>query len=278
LTSTIGYRSGDAPDSPDLLAENEAFWSIDATRRFGSGRKGRSGYAYGDSGQQVTAYYRFSTTHTYEKVPDPNLIVPVDFTTNDSLIGLRYVRDRFNYPFDPKSGHGLFVDVGYSSDILESDLDYWTALGTGSFARGVFGSSTWIQSLRIGAAEPLKGTNLHPTARFFAGGQGSVRGFDRNTVGPTLLGDPTGGGALLILNEELRIPVWGGLRAAVFADVGQVWMNWRNANVHMSVGAGVGIRWATPIGPLWADIAWPVVNTGISSTKPKFYVGIGRPF
>ena len=67
-------------------------------------------------------------------------------------------------------------------------------------------------------------------------------------------------------------------RAAVFADIGQVWESWGVAAFDLSVGAGVGIRWATPIGPLWADVAWPLVNTGISSTKPKFYVGIGRPF
>jgi len=277
FTSTIGYSRGEAPENPDL-AEDEASWSIEATRRIGSGRRGAAGFAYGDSGQQVTAYYRYSSIHNYEKVPDPDLFVPIDFTTNVGLVGARFVRDRFDYPFDPKSGHGLLLDVGYSSNILGSELDYWTGLGNGSIALGILGSSTWIQSLRIGVAEPLRGTNLHPTARFFAGGQGSVRGFDRNTVGPVILGDPVGGGALLILNEEVRIPVWGGLRAAVFADIGQVWPSWGQVNVHMSVGVGVGVRWATPVGPLWADVAWPVVNTGISSTKPKFYIGIGRPF
>jgi outer membrane translocation and assembly module TamA len=40
----------------------------------------------------------------------------------------------------------------------------------------------------------------------------------------------------------------------------------------------VGVRWSTPIGPLWADVAWPVADVGISSKKMKFYLGIGRPF
>ena len=46
----------------------------------------------------------------------------------------------------------------------------------------------------------------------------------------------------------------------------------------LSVGAGIGFRWSTPIGLVWGDVAWPVANEGISSTKPKFYFGIGRPF
>jgi translocation and assembly module TamA len=174
-------------------------------------------------------------------------------------------------------------DVGYSDEVLGSEQDYWTALANGSVATGVFGSTTWVQSVRIGAAEPFDGQDLIEEVKFFAGGQGSVRGFDRNTVGPVEFSadegfEPAGGGALFILNEELRIPVWGDLRAAVFADIGQVWESWSHANGHLSVGVGVGVRWATPVGPLWADIAWPVINTGISSTKPKFYVGIGRPF
>ena len=139
-----------------------------------------------------------------------------------------------------------------------------------------------MQALRIGIAEPFKGTNLDREARFFAGGQSSIRGFDLDSVGPVTFGIgglvPAGGGALFILNEELRIPIWDPLRLAVFADVGQVWESWREADLSFSVGIGFGLRWSTPIGPLWADVAWPVANLGISSDKPKFYLGIGRPF
>ena len=85
-------------------------------------------------------------------------------------------------------------------------------------------------------------------------------------------------GGSSILNEEMRIPVWNALRVAVFADIGQVWESWSARRTRTLVGAGIGVRWSTPIGPLWADVAWPVANIGISSKKPKFYLGIGRPF
>jgi outer membrane translocation and assembly module TamA len=64
----------------------------------------------------------------------------------------------------------------------------------------------------------------------------------------------------------------------VFADIGQVWPSWSEADLEFSIGVGVGVRWSTPIGPVWADVAWPVANIGISSSKPKFYLGFGRPF
>ena len=111
----------------------------------------------------------------------------------------------------------------------------------------------------------------------------SIRGFDRDSVGPTRPGFegaevPAGGGALLVLNEEIRVPVWRGVRLAVFVDAGNVWPSWGEASTSLSLGAGLGLRYPTPIGPLWADVAWPVANVGISSSKPKFYFGIGRPF
>lgn len=272
FASTGGYSSGDAPDAPDLLNQDELFWSLEATRLFGAALDAAT-----DSG---TLYYRYTSTRTYEK--EPSFFFPIDTTVNVSLLGARYVRDRFDNPFDPRSGYAFFLDGGVSRDVFGSELDYWTSFAQGSLALEVLGSSTWLQSLRVGIAEPFSGTELTREAKFFAGGQGSIRGFDRDTVGPTQLSvggfAPAGGGALFILNEELRIPVWRELRAAIFVDAGQVWESWSDADGDLAVGAGVGFRWSTPIGPVWGDVSWPVANPGISSTKPKFYIGIGRPF
>jgi outer membrane protein assembly factor BamA len=297
FTTTGGYSRGEAPEDRDLDRE-ETFWSFEVTRWMG-----RGDLAVGTAGEQVTGYYRFSRTHTFGIFDDGFLPIEIDDYRDTGLLGVRYVHDRFDSPFDPTKGYGVVLDAATSRGILGSDVDYWTALGNGSMAMDAPLSSTWIQSLRVGVSEPLQGQDLIPDARYFAGGQGSIRGFDRDSVGPVIFGgqnndgqntwDPTGGGALLILNEELRIPVKGGFRAAIFADIGQVWPSWGEADWSFAVGAGVGIRWATPIGPVWADVAWPVVNPTIdlpdwanpatdsrrmSSSKPKFYIGIGRPF
>jgi outer membrane translocation and assembly module TamA len=91
-------------------------------------------------------------------------------------------------------------------------------------------------------------------------------------------GQPQGGGALFILNEELRVPVWRSIRGAVFTDIGQVWESWSAADGQVSMAVGLGLRWSTPIGLIWGDVAWPVANVMNSSRDPKFYVGVGRPF
>jgi translocation and assembly module TamA len=123
---------------------------------------------------------------------------------------------------------------------------------------------------------------LDPTILFKAGGQGSIRGFDFESVGPGIETDygtiPLGGGALFILNEELRTPLWKSLRGAVFVDTGQIWQSWSVADWRLSTSVGLGLRWSTPVGLVWADAAWPVANVGISSRDVKYYFGIGRPF
>ena len=266
--STVGYSTGDAPDEPDLLNQDQMLASFEASYRL-------------PRSVQVGVYYRWTDTRTYEKIPDD--FFPLDIDVQVGTVGARAVVERFDYLFDPRRGWGLTSDIGWSGEVIGSDLEYVSWLTGFSLALEPFRDATWMQAIRIGIAEPLKGTNLDREARFFAGGQASVRGFDLNTVGPVTYGIegtlvPAGGGALFVLNEELRIPVWDPLRLAVFTDIGQVWESWREADTKLSVGVGVGVRWSTPIGPLWADVAWPVANVGISSKKPKFYLGIGRPF
>ena len=264
---TVGYSSGDAPEDPEDSSQDVKLASLEASHRL-------------PRGGQVGLYYRWTDTLTYEKVPSE---IPWNPRVKVGTLGLRTVFDRFDNLFDPRSGWGLSSNFGWSGSAIGSELEHVTWLSGYRLALEPFSDSTWMQAIRVGVAEPLKNRNLDPTARFFAGGQSSVRGFDLNTVGPTKPGEdntdvPAGGGALAILNEEIRIPVWGALRIAVFADIGQVWKSWSEADLEFAIGAGVGVRWSTPIGPLWADIAWPVANIGISSSKPKFYLGIGRPF
>ena len=268
LISTLGYRIGDAPDEPDLLEQDEVLASLEAQ------------YAL-QRGTSIGLYYRWTDTHTYEKVPDD--FFPFDIKLKIGVLGLRTVVDRYDNLFDPRAGYSLTSDLGWSSGSIGSDLEYVSWLTNFGFVFTPFKGASWLQTLRVGVSEPLKGTNLDREAKFFAGGQSSIRGFDLNSVGPVTYGIdgslvPAGGGALFILNEELRIPVYGPLRAAVFADIGQVWESWSEADLELSIGLGAGVRWSTPVGPLWFDVAWPVENTGISSRKMKFYLGIGRTF
>lgn len=231
------------------------------------------------TGLWTRAYYRFTRTRTFEADPfDPQF--PLDITRDLAALGGQIVVDRLDNPFDPRQGYSLALDLSWAGDAIGSDTENIRGLLTGSLATEPHTGWTWFQSLRLGAAKPLNEV-LDPKSRFFAGGSASIRGFELDSVGPTeTLGGITiyaGGEALFVLNEELRFPLWQSLRGAVFVDCGQVWKSWSDASFDLSVGAGVGLRWSTPVGPLWVDGAWPIANRGENSGA-RFSFGIGRTF
>lgn len=275
FTSTLRYFEGESEIDPDFLSEEERSISLGASLGLGS-------LSSGINSAVLRSYYRFKRIHTFEKEPDPFAFFPIDITTDVATLGVQFIRNAFDNPFDPSQGYLVAGDVGWSDDAIGSDLSTLSTTGSFSLALQPTGDTTWIQSLRLGHAKALDGGVLDPEVRFFLGGQGTIRGFDKDVVGPTTLGFggpvPAGGGALFLLNEELRIKAWGPARLAVFADIGQVWDSWSDAETEFAIGVGLGVRISTPIGPIWADVAWPVSNQGISSDGPKYYLGIGRPF
>lgn len=123
---------------------------------------------------------------------------------------------------------------------------------------GVFGSIIPLEELRDGVKIPIN-------RLFFAGGRSTVRGYaERSLIPQDAASDSgsisTGGRSMLALKSELRIDVWGAVALALFYDIGDLWeggfafQTGTRTPVH---GGGVGLRVATPIGPLALDLAVP---------------------
>ncbi len=264
----VTYFNGQAPGTQENVRE----------RRYTAAVEGD--YQLGYRGTSARAYYQLSRTTTTFQVP---IVGSFSTTVREAILGAQIIQDELDNPFDPRHGYYAALDVSWNAPPLGSEVADLKSVLTSSWAVAPWTDWTWTQALRLGWATGLNGQTLTRDRAFFAGGQASIRGFDLDSVGPTTGGEggaevAAGGSALFILNNELRIPVWGGLRIAVFADVGQVWTDWGRAGPPLAVGAGIGLRWSTPVGPVWGDVAWPVADVGISSRGPKFYLGIGRPF
>ena len=147
---------------------------------------------------------------------------------------------------------------------------YWDVLGDRRSilaVRGTLGSL-----LGAGRAEVPR------HMRYYAGGGGSVRGFDYQSIGPRdARGRPNGGASLLEASVEWRQRVWGDFGAVAFVDAGAVGTSSLPDTSNLRVGAGLGLRYYTAIGPIRADVAMPVVRqTG--SSGYGIYVGIGQAF
>ena len=98
---------------------------------------------------------------------------------------------------------------------------------------------------------------------YYAGGIGSVRGFENGTLGPfdSTTGDYLGGTRRLVGNAEVLFPLPGlgndrSIRASLFLDGGQVWA--RNQSISfgdLRFSTGIAFSWQSPVGPLKFSLA-----------------------
>ncbi len=156
-----------------------------------------------------------------------------------------------------------------------------------------------MAGLAVGAGE----FSLPPDQRFYAGGSGTVRGYNYQSVGPQFTspgGNPIGGTSMTAVNFELRQRIASNFGAALFVDGGGV--SESQSLVPVSTGAhcvappalgvapptvsqsgvfclgvGAGLRYYTPIGPIRVDFAMPTVRRE-EDARFEVYIGLGQAF
>ena len=83
--------------------------------------------------------------------------------------------------------------------------------------------------------------------------------------------------SLVNLSAEIRAQVRANIGVVAFADAGQVWADSGfTGDSGWQAGAGLGIRYRTPIGPLRFDVAGPV--GGDTGNRVQLYLGLGQAF
>jgi outer membrane protein insertion porin family len=162
--------------------------------------------------------------------------------------------------------------------------------GDSDFLKGRFETHGFFEVLRpmvvalsgrLGLAGPLRGTASLPIEeRFFAGGATTIRGYKERRVGPLdQAGHPTGGNAQVIVNAELRFPIWRWLTGAVFYDTGAVTPEVTDVRLdRFKSGVGAGVRLSTPVGALRFDVGYPLDAVPNQDRIVRFYLAVGYPF
>lgn len=113
---------------------------------------------------------------------------------------------------------------------------------------------------------------------FFSGGGGTVRGQAYQSLGVPVAGVQTGGRSYLGVQAEARVKITDKLGAVAFYDwatVGADPLPGAAGDSHS--GAGLGVRYQTPVGPVRLDLALPVTGPG-AAEDVKIYIGIGQAF
>ncbi|MEZ5419488.1 MAG: BamA/TamA family outer membrane protein [Vicinamibacterales bacterium] len=204
----------------------------------------------------------------------------LDVTTG-RFTGAAFV-DRRDDPFNATRGWFTSVNLerlsvfGASEDAVKAQA----AL----FHFRPFGPVVAASAVRIG------GSFLNPLPfleRFYTGGADTVRGYAESFVGPrNILGDARGGNALLLLNQEIRAPIYGWLRGVAFVDAGNVFDTNGDIRLHkLDVGYGVGLRLHTPFSIFRVDLGFPAGNVLVYTPDgyvprrtARWYFGLGHIF
>lgn len=131
------------------------------------------------------------------------------------------------------------------------------------------------------------GSDIEETPRdylFFSGGGGTVRGQPYESLGVEVIQGTdgtvkTGGMSIVNLTAEARIQVREKIGTAFFVDAGRVWDDSGfSGGTDWHAGAGAGIRYKTPIGPLRFDLALPLGGGYDDDSGLQVYIGLGQAF
>jgi translocation and assembly module TamA len=188
--------------------------------------------------------------------------------------------DRSNDPLDPTQGWRLIGDVqptvvGGSTSLTFVRVQ---AQGTAYLPLDRQARTVIAGRLRLGSIFNGSIPDVPADRRFYAGGGGSVRGYEYQGIGPRLPnGAPQGGLSLAEMSIEARRRLFGNWGAAVFLDGGAVSANATPDFSNARLAAGFGVRYHLPFAPIRADFAFPLDR---SNGQPTFqlYVSIGQAF
>jgi len=171
----------------------------------------------------------------------------------------------------PRRGYSLGFTFRYAPEVLISDTTFTTAIADAKWIRTLGRRNRLLLRASLGATAVDDFNMLPPDLRFFAGGDRSIRGFDYQQLGTTNdAGLVIGGENLVIASAEVEryfLPRWG---AAVFVDGGDAF---RSGEFDKNIGAGIGLRWRSPVGVLRVDFAKPVSSDLADEWRIHFSVG-----
>ncbi|WP_434985697.1 autotransporter assembly complex protein TamA [Vreelandella zhaodongensis] len=170
--------------------------------------------------------------------------------------GIQWSRTRTRPQRFPLWGDRQQLSIEYSDTIWGSDAQFARLTGDTEWIRTIGDDNRFLARLSVGAIETDNFDKLPPSLRFFAGGDRSVRGYSFESLSPrNAEGRLRGGQQMLTSTLEYQRRISGDWWGATFVDSGDAFDNWGPED--LKTGAGVGVRWVSPVGPIRLDVAHP---------------------
>jgi translocation and assembly module TamA len=194
--------------------------------------------------------------------------------------------DRSSDPLDPISGWRLDGRVEPTALTGDASLLFVraTTQASGYIPFGEGAQTVAAGRVRLGVIAGGEIPAVPAGRRFYAGGGGSVRGYEFQAIGPRYADNtPQGGLSLFETSVELRRRsfgergIWRALGAVAFLDAGSVGEEEFPSLEELKAAVGFGVRFDLGFAPVRADIAFPI---GKEDSDPPFqvYLSVGQAF
>ncbi|MGF1744318.1 autotransporter assembly complex protein TamA [Vibrio minamisatsumaniensis] len=169
------------------------------------------------------------------------------------LPGISFSRTRTRGGAMPMWGDKQTIMVEAGDDSLLSETRVVRFQGQTSWIRSLGNNHRGLTRLQFGGNFADEFDKLPPSLRFFAGGDNSIRGYGYESISPRdQSGALTGAKYIATSSFEYQYRLVGNWWGAVFYDMGDAF----NDSPEWKHGTGVGVRWASPVGPVSLDFAW----------------------
>ena len=260
-----------------------------------------------DAAQTKTVILRYRLRETgINNLLIPQLVPTEDLHVRLSTLSGTFIRDTRDSQLDAHKGLYETAQFDLNPAALGSSVSFARFLGQAAYYRKLLklgdNQLIWANSVRLGLEQAFAGSHVPLSERFFSGGGSTLRGFPLNGAGPQRtiaacgtpgvastcapIRVPVGGPQLFLINSEFRIPVnydlpfvHKNLGIATFYDGGNVFdrIGFHNFGSQFSNTVGIGLRYATPVGPVRVDFGHNLNGqAGIKSNQ--LFVTLGQAF
>jgi len=275
-SNIIGFRRREAPSNLPFITDRVGF-SLQQEAQL----KNKLILSYG---------YRLDRTHTFDKVPDP--LFPFDITLPVARLTGTLTRENRDDLLDASRGSFMSHAFEFAPEALGSDIrfvkyygQYFKYLPLSEPTEIPWNSGlrkprfVYAGGIRLGLAKGLGGQDVVSFERFFAGGGTTIRGFDQNRLGPIdFFGDPAGGEAVFVTNNEIRFPLVHIFDGVGFLDIGNVYPKVSDFDLsQVRKSAGFGLRVRTPFFLLRLDYGFKL-DRRPEESRGGFFFSIGQAF
>jgi len=216
-------------------------------------------------GKELTEILRADAMYKLEKIDVHNVtegasrfIKEQEGKKTTSALSFSLTMDTRDDFFAPSRGARHSLSIQNAGGILGGDNYFVKTTGETSWFFPMPLSTVLNLRGKVGFIESYGGTKAPIYEKFFVGGLYTLRGFEWGMGGPVDENkEPLGSLKMAVFNSELIFPLAReiGLRGAVFWDIGKGFDKLSDITP-LKTGAGVGIRWFSPFGPIVIDIGF----------------------